>query len=272
MIIGNNAYPVISLSQTLCNHFASGRHGPDTEHGRQQVEVMKQLIVAVFTFLAITCASAAQLRPVSEIDIDAITDDTQAVPSNVGDDHAAFVWWIPIEYWQSVMSRDTTASEVDKKTLLDAMSGISLLALVQADISAMGAFRYYAKEEIEQQMRISFTDANGITHGLSPLQAIDPDLDLFIGIFKPILGAAMGNLGSNMHFYVLDDRSESAPRLIEPYRNGAIRVELAKKSGDRLTAEIELPLNSLFIPRKCPNGKEAHISWKFCPWSGAPLE
>jgi hypothetical protein len=37
------------------------------------------------------------------------------------------------------------------------------------------------------------------------------------------------------------------------------------------TVVLETPLNSLFVPRTCPNGKPAHVSWKFCPWGGERL-
>ena len=82
----------------------------------------------------------------------------------------------------------------------------------------------------------------------------------------------MGNLGSNMHFFVLNDELESSPRLIDPYLKGHISIQLERRDEVQLDARIEMPLNSLFIPRKCPNGMDAHVSWKFCPWTGKPLE
>ena len=82
----------------------------------------------------------------------------------------------------------------------------------------------------------------------------------------------MGNLGKNMHFYVLNDKSKSFPRLLDPYRKGQINIQLSRKDDVLMTASIEMPLNSLFVPRKCPNGKDAHISWKYCPWTGKRLE
>jgi len=121
-------------------------------------------------------------------------------------------------------------------------------------------------------MSLSFTAADGKRRTVTPMGTIDPNLGVVLAVFKPILGAAMGNLGNNMHFYVLDDRIEGAPRLLDPYREGLISVQLMRKNGDWMTAEIEMPLNSLFVPRKCPNGKDAHVSWKYCPWSGKRLE
>jgi hypothetical protein len=82
----------------------------------------------------------------------------------------------------------------------------------------------------------------------------------------------MGKFGNKVHFYVLNDRSKSLLRLLDPYRKGLISVQLANRNDDQITADIEMPLNALFVPRQCPNGKDAHISWKYCPWSGKRLE
>ena len=234
---------------------------------------MKKLLISAMIILTVsTYSMAAEKKPLKDVDTDAFTTDTQVTAQGAGDNHVALAWWVPNEFWGSIFSRDATTSEVDKKAMLDAMSGISLLAVVQADITSFGAFKFYSKEEIEEKMLISFTDASGKRQRLSPLQTVNPDLEVVLGVFKPILGAAMGNLGINMHFYVLNDKSNSSYRLLDPYRKGHISIQLSKRNEVLMTAGIEMPLNSLFVPRKCPNGKDAHISWKYCPWSGKRLE
>ena len=171
-----------------------------------------------------------------------------------------------------MFARDTTTSEVDKRAMLDALSSVSLLAVVQSDITHLGAFNFYSKADVEKRMLISYTDDLGKTQMLSPIQAIDPDLAMLLNTIRPILGAALGNMGNNFHFYVLSDESKTARRIIDPYQAGDLRIQLSSKTGVRMTAGIEMPLDSLYIPRKCPNGRDAHISWNFCPWTGERLE
>lgn len=234
---------------------------------------MKKLfIVVMMVSMVATYSMAAEKKPIKDVDTDAFTSDTQVTPKGAGDNHVALAWWIPNEFWESILSRDATTSESDKKALLGAMSGVSLLAVVQADISAFGAFKFYSKEEIENNMTLSYSGADSKKQRLSPVQTIDPDLEVVLGMFKPILGAAMGNLGNNMHFYVLNDRSKSFSRLLDPYRKGQINIQLAKRDKVLMDASIEMPINALFVPRKCPNGKDAHISWNYCPWTGKQLE
>jgi len=234
---------------------------------------MKKLFIAVIMIsMIVTYSMAAEKKPLKDVDTDAFTRDTQVTLKGAGDNHVALAWWIPNEFWESILSRDATTSESDKKALLDAMSGVSLLAVVQADVSAFGAFKFYSKEEIEKNMTLSFSDTEGKKQRLSPILTIGPDLEVVLGVFKPILGAAMGNLGKNMHFYVLSDRSKSSPRLLDPYRKGQIDIQLARRDKVLMGASIEMPINALFVPRKCPNGKDAHISWNYCPWTGKRLE
>jgi len=233
---------------------------------------MKKVLLAVMvSSLFATCAVAAEKKPIEEIDADALAGDTQITPKGTGDDHMAMVWWIPNEFWESIFSRDATISEADKEAMLRAMSGVSLLAVVQADISGLGAFQFYGKDEIKENLKIAYRNADGQKQKLSPLDDIGPDLQVVLGMFKPILGAAMGNMGSNLHFYVITDKSPTAARLADPYRQGQIDVRLTRRDGALLDARIETPINALFVPRKCPNGKEAHISWKYCPWTGKQL-
>ena len=234
---------------------------------------MKKLLVVLMIILTVnTYSMAAQKKPLKDVDTDALITDTQVTPSGTGDNHFALAWWIPNEFWESILSQDTTTSEADKKAMLDVMSGVSLLAVVQADITAFGAFKFYSKEEIEKNMAISFSGLDGKKKKLSPIQTIDPDLEVVLGVFKPILGAAMGKLGENLHFYVLNDKSKSSIRLLDPYRKGQINIQISRRDKVLMDASIDTPLNSLFVSRKCPNGKEAHISWKYCPWTGQRLE
>lgn len=223
------------------------------------------------TTLADSNILGAEKKPLQSIDIDELIKETQVSFKTQNTHHAALVWWIPLEFWNVSFDKDVTLSDQQKKTMIDALSGISLLAVVQADISTLGSFQYYTKEEIEQNMSISVTAVDGKQQRLEPMQKINPDLEILLSTMKPIFGAAMGNMGTNMSFYVLNDRAPANSRLIDPYQEGVINIQLAMKTNERIASAIELPLNSFFVPRKCPNGKDAHVSWKYCPWTGTKL-
>ena len=233
---------------------------------------MRRLIIATITmFLMSAYVTAAERKLLMHVEIDELSTDTQAMAQGSGDAHMAMMWWIPNEFWGANFSRDATLPEADKNYFLDTVANISLLAIVQADITDMAAFEFYVKEEVEQKMFITLTDTTGRRKRLLPMTSVTEDQEVVLSVFKPILEAAMGNLGKNMHFFVLNDKSKSSDRIIDPYQKGYISVQLSKRNGDLITAGIETPLNALFVPRKCPNGKAAHVSWNYCPWSGQRL-
>jgi len=231
----------------------------------------------VATILSSTSpALAAEKKTFKDVDLTAFIKDTQiALQAGVdegGTNHIAIAWWVPIEYWEVVLSKDASVTPQDKQNLLDALQGTSLLAVVQADVTARGAFQFYSKEEVEKTMELKIPDDTGKLQKVKPIDAVSPELKTMLTVVKPILGNAMGNLGTNMHFYVLNDVRDDSDRVLSPYTSSQIDIKLLRRDGKVREASIPTPINSLFVPRKCPNGRDAHITWKYCPWTGQPLE
>ncbi len=229
-------------------------------------------IVVLLVIVLINFMTATEKKNPKDIDIDALTTELQATLKGVDQNHFALVWWMPYEYWDAVFTQDPSINETDKNDMLDVLKEVTLMAVVQADVSTFGAFKFYSIDEVKKRIRLSFSDQNSKKYDLELLEEIDPDLSIILSVFKPILSSAMGNLGQNMHFMVINDKTSDGHRIIDPYNSGIFSINLEDKSGNVFKAEIETPLNSLFIPRKCPNGKDAHISWKYCPWTGEKLE
>ena len=214
---------------------------------------------------------ALEKKPINSIDTDKLIEDTQ-FSASCGDDHMNFLWWIPCEFWQATFMKDKTLSESDKKQILNTFSPYSLLLICQADISAFGSFNFYSKDEIGSKLDITFKSKNGSLIKLTPLKDVNPDLQLLLNMFKPIFTAAAGNMGKNMNFFVLEDYDSKHKRNIDPYRFGTLNFRIGKRNGELMRTQLDFPLNSLYVPRKCPNGKEAHVTWKYCPWTGKKLE
>jgi hypothetical protein len=229
------------------------------------------LLAGAMILLIVSMAHAIERVPITDVDADAFSMDTQIGFQGVGEDHMAFAWWIPREFWEVVFSQDETMTQADLNGMMEAVKGTSLLAVVQADISYFGAFNYYSKDEIEGGMTVSFTDETGKFREMKPLTDLSADLELMLSVFTPILGAAMGDLGNNMHFFVMGDEIFGGGRLMDPYEQGILDIEVKSKSDDVMPGSLVLPVNSLYVPRQCPNGKDAHVSWVFCPWTGEKL-
>ncbi|MEP0827814.1 MAG: hypothetical protein HRF51_04765 [bacterium] len=215
-------------------------------------------------------ANCLQKKEPHQVDINALVGETQVQPPNEAD-RLNIVWWIPLEFWKGVFASDSSISEADKVAYLEAIRDYSVISICQADIGAFGSFDFYPEEKVRQGMYVSVTDSAGAAQEVTVIADLPSELEVILGVFKPILKAAMGNLGANMHFFVLPDRNHPDARLIDPYRLGRLSVSLTQSEGKVVSCGIEFPLNSLFVPRKCPNGKEAHVSWNYCPWTGQKL-
>jgi hypothetical protein len=214
---------------------------------------------------------AAIKKPIEKVDPDAFTKDTQIELRGAGDNHAAMVWWIPVEFWQSVLSRDSQVGSAERQEVLRILEGTSLLAVVQADISPLGVFDYYGKEEVLEGMSLTYTNGDGKAVRLLPLDEAGKDIQMVLSMLRPVLEAAMGELGGNMHFYVLSD-TDGGARKVDPFISGKISATVTKRDQGVVAGDIRLPLNSLFETRKCPNGEDADISWFYCPWTGKKLD
>lgn len=228
------------------------------------------IITLILSALFISSSYALERKKMRDIQTDQLTTDAQAT-APCKSSHMNLVWWIPHEFWTATIASERSVSEADKRKILGTLRPYSLLAICQADISSMGAFRFYGKTEIENKLIVSITGDDGRRYKAVPIKNIDPDLKNLLDAFKPILGNAMGNMGKNFHFYVLKGIDPNGSRLIDPYRKGVLDVKLAQRGGNMIKASIDLPLNALYVPRICPNGKEAHVSWVYCPWSGQKL-
>jgi hypothetical protein len=144
--------------------------------------------------------------------------------------------------------------------------------VAQADVSALGTFDFYDNNEVRRGLSVTFTDEAGEVKELVPVKRISGDMEMILAIFRQIFGAVMGDFGENLHYFILRDSLKAGERTVDPYLDGLVRIELKPRSGAPYGTGIELPLNALYVPRFCPNGKEAHISWNYCPWTGVPLE
>ncbi len=179
-------------------------------------------------------------------------------------DSYALVWWMPNEFWQSLLFKVSGQGDLLNNILPD----ISILAISQADINLLGVSEYYSKEEIEKGLVIAFTDAKSKEQKIHLTQSIHPDLKRYLDAYKSGLVSSMGEIGENTYFYVLNNRSKENLLLLDPYQKGEINIQLKRRNKGVVIANIKTPLNSLFIPRKCPNGEDTHVSWEYCPWAG----
>jgi hypothetical protein len=239
------------------------------------MQVMKRILLAIFMFAAIN-AIAAEKKPIGDVDTDALTSETQSTDTTGNDlsNHITFVWWIPHQLWQATMAKEPKPSAAESKEFLDAFAGITVLVVAAIDTKSFGSYDYYSKDDIKKAMVVTYVDSAGEKHVLQVRDSIDKKVGVLLDALKPNVVRMLGKMGDSMQFFVLDDRAQSGKenRLIDPYREGNVDVQLTRKNNYVTHSRIDFPVNSLFLPRLCPGGRKADISWKYCPWDGSPLK
>ena len=227
-------------------------------------------IILLICALSLTIgAHALERKPANQVDIGALTSETQA--SAGGTNSIDLVWWIPVEFWEATLRQNEAVPEFQVTQMLGVLENYSILAVVQADISAFGAFTFFDKDTVMGGLKVQAIDAAGKSQTISHTEPADPDMRLLLDQMRPVLAQAMGNLGQNFYFFPLPAFDDDDERLPSPYETGKLRISL-QRSEAVVTLDIELPVDSLFVPRVCPNGKPAHVSWAYCPWGGEKLE
>lgn len=232
---------------------------------------MQSLIRATCLLLATSgIAVAAERKAPTEINPVDFTNETQQMSSEAA--VLDMAWWIPVEFWEAVLRQDPSVPKEQADAMLEVMQPYFLVVVVQADISPFGAFTFIPASRIEDGLRLTYTDARGTRSDLEVLETTNPDFEMLLLQLGPILANAMGNLGENFNFYAFAALDKNGRRIASPFEPGRIRVSLtAREDAAPTVFEFDAPLDSLFVPRMCSNGKPAHISWNYCPWDGSRL-
>lgn len=229
---------------------------------------LKHVVVIIILVFA-TGTSAQERTPLSETSIGSITSESQAMAEFDGID---LVWWIPREYWESSFLQDQSMGPDIVDEMMAVLGNIAILGVVQADISRFGAFSFLDRDAVLDSMTVRLVVEGGNFTILAPMANIDPDVEILLAQFTPILASAMGNMGQNFHFFVFDDIDQDGERIVSPYEAGILQIVLEGRTPNSPTMlELEFPMDALFVPRLCPNGKPAHVTWNYCPWDGSEL-
>ena len=227
------------------------------------------VLITILQFHCTTIAYSAEKKPIEKVDVDALTVETQKIIAST--QHAFnLVWVIPIEFWQASFSQDKTIPKVQRQAILKELNQYMIVGVVRGDISPIGFFSFHDEKSVFNGLHIAYITGDGKRLPLKPQRRVDNEAQLVIDAIKPILRAAMGKMGENFHLFACDNTVGPDAKRISAYEVGTVSVTLdkaGKNAGG--TGEIAFPLDSLHVPRKCPKcTKQAHISWKFCPWCG----
>ncbi|MEE4001116.1 hypothetical protein V1T75_12300 [Tenacibaculum sp. FZY0031] len=215
----------------------------------------KYLIILSF-FLSVTVFS--QKKEFVDVNIDKLIGETQMSNSS---GEIEVIWWIPTEFWQVALSRDRAIADNEKELMINTLKEYVFVVFIKGKVGVFGGVTYVNKELIEQNATVFY---NGNRLKKLKNEEIPSDLQNMVGFMKPMMKNMLGQMGENMQFIVFKNNENS---VIDPYKEGNLTFNLFK-----FKPEIELPLGSLLMEKKCVEGNKLfNGKWNYCPYHGKGL-
>ena len=210
---------------------------------------------------------AAEKRAVTDVDSGILTQELQRVSNDEG---IVVAWWMPAEFWAVALGNEKSLTAAQMEEVMKILRQYTFIAVVDGEVGG-AAIDFQDRAAVAKSLTVEVVDAAGKARKVVPLEPVPEDVQPLLTVLVPAMGAAMGNLGRNLHFFVFQDQVENA-RLFSPFDPGAVVVKLGgRERRQDISLSIDRPIDSLLVPRLCANGKPAHVSWNFCPWDGKKL-
>jgi hypothetical protein len=228
---------------------------------------VKRLSLLLASLLCLHVAQSAERRAFQDVDVSALTRQLMTIEQGKG--IAAAIWWPP-EVWSIGLAREPGIPEDARKSILEQLGRYTLIGVVDATLTPGGGFEFATRDAVLKKITIDWTGPKG-SQRMVPLASVPDELKAILQNLEPMMQATLGELGKNLHILIIADDAATG-RLMSPYENGSLAITMmngkASAPGKLL---IETPADALFVPRMCPNGKSAHVTWKVCPWDGSKL-
>jgi hypothetical protein len=217
--------------------------------------------------LLATNLNAAEKRAVTDVDSGILTQELQRSSNDSG---IVVAWWMPAEFWAVALGNEKSLSAAQMEEVMKILRQYTFIAVVDGEVGG-AAVDFKDRDSVAKALTVEVVDGAGKSRKVVPVEPVPEDVKPLLSVLVPAMGAAMGNLGRNLHFFVFQDQVENA-RVFSPFDPGAIVVKLSgREHRPDISLSIERPIDSLLVPRLCANGKPAHVSWNYCPWDGKKL-
>lgn len=217
-----------------------------------------------------TSVGAVERLPIEAVNLDALISETQKEvnqPNGFG-----LVWFMPETVFVRLLSDGGQIPRNQLAEVRSLLKGKCVVAIVRAHVSSFGTFAFFDESTVRRGTKITIQKPSLEPIPMHQLDDIPPDLTLILNVMKPVLANALGPMGKNIHFYVFKNTAPDGTRIYDPYKDEKVHISFAKMGRLPATkATYDTICDSLFKPRLCKNGKRAHVTWKYDPWSGEKL-
>jgi len=229
--------------------------------------IFTRCVSALAVCLLASNLGAAEKKALADVDSSVLIRELQQMSNDEG---IVVAWWMPTEFWEVALSNEKSLTPAQMEDVMKVLRQYTFIAVVDGEVGG-AAIDFKDRAAVAKAMSVEVLNGAGKSRKVAPVDPVPDDVQPLLTVLVPAMGAAMGNLGRNLHFFVFQDQEKDA-RIFSPFDPGAIVVKLSgRERRPDITLSIERPVDSLLVPRLCANGKPAHVSWTYCPWDGKKL-
>jgi hypothetical protein len=204
--------------------------------------------------------------PADQVDLSALAKETEQIDQRTG--KMGMFWWTPIEFWeQSAIKQGVSPGQARRQ--FQAMRDYNVFIIGIGDMGGMG-IDWQPAEVIHKS--VSLRDQAGNVY--RPLESVSSDVEMFVGILKPILKGMLGPMGEGIQIVFFPVKDKTGKIFADPFRASEFSLLVADVMGPKVaTYTWRLPVSALLPAKYCPVGKErVEANWKYCPWHGNKLD
>ena len=210
---------------------------------------------------------AAEKKALGDVDSSVLIRELQQMSNDQG---IVVAWWMPSEFWEVALSNEKSLTPAQMEDVMKVLRQYTFLAVVDGEVGG-AVIDFKDRAAVAKALSVEVRDGTGKGRRVVPVDPVPDDVQPLLTVLVPAMGAAMGNLGRNLHFFVYQDKEKDL-RIFSPFDPGSVVVKLSgRERRPDISLSIERPIDSLLVPRLCANGKPAHVSWTYCPWDGKKL-
>jgi hypothetical protein len=219
-----------------------------------------------FTLAIITVLLSMKLFQVQAQDGETIRTLTQESMVNNSDGvQIELAWLLADPFWEYLINvNPETANTETGEEFYRIVSEYTIIVVVMAQ--SRGNITFTSEEEMRKGMSLKGQDGKNY----EPLKSSDvsAELNMILGIFRPIFGQFLGEMGANMQFFVFEKENKKGGVIFDPAAEQDVTLEV---QGTSLT--WDLPMSSLISEKRCPEDDELmNGTWNYCPIHGDKLE
>lgn len=205
---------------------------------------------------------APRPRPIAEVNVNTLVEQVQSLSDDPN--RLELVWWMPPQFWErALLDSDLDKGERDKMTAL--FTKYVVVAVVKGDLGDFGMKGFANEAALRKQLRL--VDADGTRVAPLAQDALEPELAILFTVMRPVMASFIGPTGQNMQMFAFPGRDRAGKPRADALATGTVRFDL-----DGVPFAFETPLPSLLMPMYDASGKEFPGTYRFNPYTGAPLQ